>query len=93
MFVAVYIMFMHYSSGFQDMCISFAIAVCFFGGALPLGIHATEWAKWRSRGTDMENTMYGLYGIVPSVGAEAVSVFVHKIIIIFFNLTLKNEEG
>ncbi len=76
-FVVHNINFVHvYSIGFQDMCISFAIAVCFFGGAVPLGIHATAWAGWRSRGSDMENTRYGLYRIVPSVGAEAVSIII-----------------
>ncbi len=58
---------------FQDIFINFLIAIFFFGGAVPLGMHASEWAVWRSRGTDMENTMYGLYRIVSSVGAEAVS--------------------
>lgn len=63
-----------FSLCFQDICINFLLAIFFFGGAVPLGMHASEWAVWRSRGTDMENTLYGLYHIVPSVGAEAVGI-------------------
>ena len=55
------------------MVINLVITAFYFGGAVALGIHATEWAGWRASGTDMENTIHGLYRIVPSVGAESVS--------------------
>lgn len=50
------------------------MAVGFFGGAVPLAVHIGDWKFWRGQGSDSDNEMFNIHGIISSCEATAVSL-------------------
>lgn len=68
-----FLFFPWYVITFQDIIITVLVGVGYFCGAVPMGVHATDWKFWRGQGSDEDVEIYNINNIVSSIEATAVS--------------------